>query len=78
MMRQCRHRRHRSTLLPTSLCTSSDGQSRILAMEATRRPLLPGRVPQGLPLRREIAEAGWNAKEEGIVLFEGCGVDGWV
>ena len=78
MMHQGRHCRYRSTLLATSLGTSSDEQSHILAMEATRRPLLPGRVPKGLPLRREIAEAGWDAKEEGIVLLEGCGVDGWV
>jgi hypothetical protein len=62
MMHQGRHRCYDSTLLPTSLCSSSDEQPRILAMKATRRPLLPGRVPEGLPLRREIAEAGGDAK----------------
>jgi len=78
MMRQCRHGRQCSTLLPTTLRSSANEQASILTPEPTSRPLLASRVPESLPLSWEVSKSCWDAKEEGIVLLKGRGVDGWI
>ena len=45
-----------------------------LAVEAAGGPLATGLVPEGLPLRGEVAEAGRDAHQEAVVLLEGGGV----
>lgn len=63
-----------SALLSTSLGTSRHEKARVLAPEAAGLPLLAGVIPEGPPLRREVAVAGGNAHKEGIVLLEDRGV----
>ena len=61
-------------LLSTALSGSADEEASVLAPEAAGLPLLAGVVPEGPPLGGEVAVAGGNAHEEGVVLLEGRGV----
>jgi len=70
MMRQRTHRRHRRTLLPTTLRPRRHKQPSILPPVPTRLPLPTRAVPEGTPLGWEIAIAGRNSEQEGVVLFE--------
>jgi len=63
-----------SALLSTALGASADEQAGVLAPEATSLPLLASVVPEGPPLRGEVAVASGDAHEEGIVLLEDGGV----
>jgi len=69
-----RHSRQRGSLLSTTLRSSANEQPNILTPEATRRPLLAGCIPEGLPLCREISEPGGDAEEERVVFLKGGGV----
>lgn len=64
------HRRQRRALLSAALGRRRDEEADVLAVEPASLPLLAGLVPEGLPLGGEIAETGWDAKEEGIVFLE--------
>lgn len=57
-------------LLPAALRGGADEDADVLAGEAAGLPLLAGVVPEGLPLGGEVAVAGGDAEEEGVVLLE--------
>ena len=63
-----------SALLSAALGAGADEQAGVLAPEATGLPLTAGAVPEGPPLRGEVAVAGGDAHEESIVLLENGGV----
>lgn len=65
------HRSKRSALLPTTLGASGDEHSTVLAPVRPTLPLPPGLIPKRLPLRREVAVSGWDAKEKSVVLLQG-------
>ena len=67
-------RRNRGALLPTARRGRADKEAGILAPQGALHPQLAGLVPEGLPLGREVAVAGRNAEEKGIVLLENGGV----
>jgi hypothetical protein len=64
------HGSESSALLSTALGAGADEQASVLAPEATALPLLAGVVPEGPPLRGEVAVASGNAHKESIVLLE--------
>jgi hypothetical protein len=64
------HGSESSALLSTTLGAGADEEAGVLAPEATGLPLTAGAVPEGPPLRGEVAIAGGNAHQEGIVLLE--------
>ena len=68
------HRSESSALLSTALGAGGDEQAGVLAPEATGLPLAAGPVPEGPPLGGEVAVAGGDAHQEGIVLLEDGGV----
>jgi hypothetical protein len=68
------HGSNSSALLSTALGRGADEQTRVLAPEAAGLPLLAGVVPEGPPLGGEVAVAGGDAHQEGVVLLEGRGV----
>ena len=70
MVGESAHGSESSALLSTALGAGADEQAGVLAPEATGLPLTAGAVPEGPPLRGEVAVAGGNAQEEGIVLLE--------
>ena len=59
-----------SALLSTALGAGANEQAGVLAPEATSLPLAAGAVPEGPPLRGEVAVAGGDAHQEGIVLLQ--------
>lgn len=48
--------------------TGAHKHAGILAIERARGPEATGRVPEGLPLGREVTVASRDAKEEGVVV----------
>jgi hypothetical protein len=68
------HGGHSSALLSTALGRGADEEAGVLAPEAAGLPLLAGVVPEGPPLGGEVAVAGGDAHQEGVVLLEGRGV----
>ena len=69
-MRKGAHGRQRRTLLPPALRGRRDEEADVLAVVAARLPLLARRVPKGLPLGGEVAVAGRDAEQEGVVVCE--------
>ena len=57
-------------LLPAALGGGGDEDADVLAVEAARLPLLARVVEEGLPLGGEVAEAGRDPQEEGVVLLQ--------
>lgn len=78
MMGERTHSSQRRTLLSTTLCASRDEDTSVFTPVAASSPLAAGGVPESLPLCREVAVAGGDAEEEGVVGLEGLGVDDWV
>ena len=76
MMGHSAHRSNGRAFLSTAHRTSANEQTRILPPVRTRLPLATSTVPEGLPLRREVAVSCRNAEEEGIVLLERLCVGG--
>lgn len=74
MVSESGHGRNGSRLLATALGAGADEQAGVLAPEAAGLPLAAGLVPEGAPLGWEVAVAGWDAEEEGVVLLERLGV----
>ena len=74
MLFRSAHGGHSGALLATALGRGADEQTRVLAPEAARLPLLARVVPEGPPLRGEVAVARRDAHQEGVVLLEGRGV----
>ena len=70
MMRERAHGRQRRALLSASLGGGGNEDTDVFAVKPARLPLLPGLVPERLPLGGEGAVAGRDAEEEGVVLFE--------
>lgn len=68
------HGSESSALLSTTLGAGRDEQASVLAPEAAGLPLTAGPVPEGPPLGGEVAVAGGDAHQEGIVLCEDGGV----
>ena len=64
------HRSHGGTLLSTAHGRRRDEDTGILVVVAALLPLSAGLVPEGLPLRREVAVSGWDAQQESVILFE--------
>lgn len=62
-----------SHLLATAGGTSRDKETSVLAVEGTLGPETASRVPESLPLSREVTVTGGNSKEETIVLSQGAG-----
>ena len=75
MMRKRAHSRNSRAFLPSPLASRRDKQADVFAIVATRLPLLACLVPEGFPLRGEVAVAGGDAEEEGVVFFELVGRD---
>lgn len=74
MVGQRRHRRDGRGLLATTGAGGADEEAGELAVEGAGLPLAAGAVPEGLPLRGEVAVARGNAEEEAVVLGERGGV----
>ena len=70
MVRKGAHGRQRRALLAAALGGRRDEDADVLAVVAARLPLLAGLVPKGLPLGGEVAVAGRDAEEEGVVFLE--------
>ena len=68
------HSSQRGALLAAAQARSRDEQTRVLAVVATRHPLATSVVPEGLPLRGEVAVSRGNTKEEGVILGQRGGV----
>ena len=62
-------------LLASALGRGRDEDAGVLAPVAAGLPLLAGLVPEGLPLSGEIAVAGGDTEEEGVVFLELLGGD---
>ena len=69
-MRKGAHDRQGRALLAAALRGRRDEEAGVLAVVAARLPLLARLVPKGLPLGGQVAVAGRDAEEEGVVLFE--------
>ena len=76
MMGQSAHSRKGSALLSTAHAAGRHEQAGVLAVKAAGLPLLPGAVPESLPLGGEVAVPRWDAEEEGVVTFQDLGSDG--
>ena len=76
MMRQRAHGRNRRALLSSSLGARAHKQTSVFAPIGAGLPLFAGVVPEGFPLGGEVAVAGRDAEEEGVVVFEEVGGDG--
>ena len=74
-MRKGAHGRQGRALLTSSLGSGGNEEADVFAPVAARLPLLPGRVPEGLPLGGEVAVTGRDAEEEGVVFGELVGRD---
>lgn len=65
-----RERVHDGGLLAAARGRGRDEDAGELAGERAREPLLAGGVPERLPLGGEVAVAGGDAEQEGVVLDE--------
>ena len=74
MVSQGRHGGNDSALLSTTWSSSGDEDTSVLAPIPAVRPLASSRVPESLPLGREVTITGGDAEKERIVLLERCGV----
>lgn len=74
MVSKSAHGGESSALLSTTLGAGADEQAGVLAPEAAGLPLTASAVPEGPPLRGEVAVAGGDSEQEGIVLLEDGGV----
>ena len=70
MVRKGAHGRQRRALLAAALGGGRDEEAGVLAVVGARLPLLARVVPKGLPLVGQVAEAGRDPEEEGVILFE--------
>ena len=70
MMRKSAHSSQSGALLPSALRCRADEDADVFAVVAASLPLLAGLVPEGFPLGGEVAVAGGDAEEEGVVFFE--------
>ena len=70
VVRKGAHDRQGRALLAAALRGRRDEEAGVLAVVAARLPLLARLVPKGLPLGGQVAVAGRDAEEEGVVLFE--------
>jgi hypothetical protein len=70
MVNECRETIDYSRLLSTTGRPGGDERAREFAVEGTGTPELTGRVPEGFPLRGEVAITGGYAKEEGVIIGE--------
>lgn len=75
VMRERTHRRDGGALLPSALGSGGDEKTAVFAPVGAGLPLLTRLVPEGLPLGGEVAVAGGDAEEKGVVLFELVGRD---
>ena len=75
MMRESAHSRQRGAFLSSSLGGRADEETNIFPIVPASLPLLASRVPKGFPLGGEVAVAGWDAEEEGVIFFELVGSD---
>ena len=69
------HCRKRRALLASALGGGGDEDAGVLTSVAPGLPLLAGLIPEGLPLGGEVAVAGGDAEEEGVVFRELLGGD---
>ena len=75
VMRERAHGRQAGALLSSSLRSSGDEETGVFAPETASCPLFSSLVPEGFPLGGEVAVAGGDAEEEGVVFFELVGGD---
>ena len=69
------HGRDGGALLAAAHGRGADEEAGVLAPVGAAGPLRAGVVPEGLPLRGEVAVARGDAEEEGVVFFERARVD---
>lgn len=62
-----------SHLLTTTGGASGDKEASVLAVKSALGPETSSRVPESLPLSREVAVTGGDSKEETVVLSQGAG-----
>ena len=70
VVRERREGAQRGDLLPTAGRARRDEHARVLGVQRARAPQLPGRVPEGLPLRGEVTVARRDAEDERVVVGE--------
>lgn len=68
VMGQSAQRSDRSRLLTTTGAGSRDEKAGVLAVVTTGGPLLASRVPESLPLGREVTVTGRDTEENTIVF----------
>lgn len=73
VMSKCAQSIDNSGFLSSSWSRGRDKDAGILTPVASRLPLLAGRIPECLPLRREISVAGGNTEQEAVVSLESIG-----
>lgn len=73
VMSKCAQSIDNSGFLSSSWGRGRDKDAGIFTPVASGLPLLAGRIPECLPLRREISVAGGNAKQEAVVRLESIG-----
>lgn len=73
VMSQCAQSIDNSGFLSSSWGRGRDKDAGIFTPVASALPLLAGRIPECLPLRREISVAGGNTEQEAVVRLEGIG-----
>jgi len=64
--------------LPTTLGAGGDKHTAHLASKSRLAPERACRVPESLPLHREVTIAGGNAEEEGIIIDEVVRKKDWI
>ena len=69
------HAGYGGALLPSALGRRRHEDAGVFAPVAAGLPLLAGGVPECFPLRGEVAVAGGDAEEKGVVCFELVGSD---
>ena len=74
MVGKSAHGRNGSGLLTATKGSGRDEDTNVFTPKATGSPDTARLVPEGLPLRREVAVAGGNTEEDGVVLEEGVGL----
>ena len=77
MMRHGAHRRNCRALLSSAHCSRAYENAGVFTPVTAAGPLSAGLVPESLPLGGEVAVAGWDAEQEGVIFLESGGVDRW-
>ena len=78
MVHERRERVRDSDFLTSTLCARRYEYAAHLARKRALGPQGARRVPEGLPLRREVTKTGGNPKEEGVEVDEVVWKEDWI